>query len=156
MPGSTSLIAPAISVEGLQLLCSNSGTSPDAFFPVCNISDFTLPMSSKTVDVTNVGDKWERMIPTLLSFGKISMKIFWVMEEPTHRNQAGGGVVAVGLRYLWINQLLRDWQAIYPDGNNSTDAWSAYVTGFSITGKVAGVFEATIEMTANDSNPSLV
>jgi hypothetical protein len=156
MPGSTSSIAAAIAVEGLLLQVSNSGTSPDAFFTICNVSDFTLPMTSKTTDITNVGDKWERMIPTLLSFGKITLKVFWVMEEPTHRNQAGGGAVAVGLRYLWINQLLRDWQVIYPDGNNSTDAFSAYVTGFQITGKVAGTFDATIELTANTGGPSLV
>ena len=62
---------------------------------------------------------------------------------------------SAGLRYLLINSLLRDYQAVYPDGNLSTDAWPAYTTSFAITGKVGNVFEAQIE-TANSGPPSLV
>jgi hypothetical protein len=87
--------------------------------------------------------------------GKIQSKIYWVMEEVTHRNSAGGGTVGAGLRYLMINSLLRDFAFVYPDGNNSTDAFAAYVTSFSITGKVGGVFEATIEL-SNSGAPQLV
>jgi hypothetical protein len=154
----TSPLGAAIPVEGLLLQVSNSSSSPNSFFNVANVSEFTLPLGAKTVDVTNVGNQWEAMIPTLKTYGKITLKIFWVMEETTHRNSVGGGATAVGLRYLFLANppLLREWQFIYPDGNNSTDAFSAYVTGFNITAKVAGVFDATIELTANDQNPSFV
>ncbi len=154
----TSPLGAAVPVEGMLLQVSNSSSSPNSFFTVANISEFTLPLGAKTVDVTNVGNQWEAMIPTLKTYGKISLKIFWVMEETTHRNSVGGGSTATGLRYLYMANppALREWQWIYPDGNNSTDAFAAYVTGFSITGKVAGVFEATIELTANDQNPSFV
>jgi hypothetical protein len=153
----TSPLGAAIPVEGMLLQVTN-GSSPATAFTVANISEFTLPLGAKTVDVTNVGNQWEAMIPTLKTYGKISLKIFWVMEETTHRNNAGGGAVSTGLRYLYLAYppILREWQWVYPDGNNSTDAFLAYVTGFSITGKVAGVFEATIELTANDQNPSFV
>lgn len=155
---STSPIGAAIPVEGLLLQVANSSSSPYTLFTVANVADFTLPLGAKTADVTNVGNVWEAMIPTLKTYGKITLKIFWVMEEVTHRNSAGGGAVATGLRYLFLANppILREWAFMYPDGNNSTDAFLAYVTSFNITGKVAGVFEATIELTANDQNPSFV
>ncbi len=161
MPGptSTSPLGPGIGVEGLLLQVANVGSSPAAFFTVANVSEFNLPLGAKTADVTNVGNQWEAMIPTLKQYGKITMKIFWVMEELTHRNSPGsGGSTPVGLRNLYMSNppALREWQVIYPDGNQSTDAFQAYVTGFAITAKVGGVFEATIELTANDQNPSFV
>jgi hypothetical protein len=95
-----------------------------------------------------VGDSWKRHFPTLHDMGKISFKVFWVMEEPTHNN-------AAGLRYLMVNSLLRNFAFVYPDGNSATDSFAAYVTGFQITGKVGGVFEASIEL-SNSGAPSLV
>ncbi len=65
------------------------------------------------------------------------------------------GTLSAGLRYLLINQLLRDFQFVYPDGNNSTDAFPAYTTSFSITGAVGGVYTASIEL-SNSGAPSLV
>jgi len=122
---------------------------------IANVTDVTLPVITDQVEVTNVGDLWKRRIPTLNDMGKIAFKIYWMMEEPTHRNSLGGGVVGAGLRYLMINQLLRDYQFVYNDGNNSTDAFPAYVTMFSIAGKTGGVFEASIEL-SNSGAPSLV
>jgi hypothetical protein len=92
-------------------------------------------------------------IPTLLQYGKMQLKIFWVMEEITHRNSITG---ARGLRDLMLNRILADMQIVYNDGNNSTDAFAAYVTSFSITGKVAGVWEANVELSGNDQTPSFV
>src|SRR6185436_13853232 len=150
----TSPIASAIAVEGLLLQVGNN-SSPDTMQTIANVTDVALPVMSEVVDVTNVSDAWRRRFPTLHDMGKISFKIFWVMEEVTHRNSANGGNVGAGLRYLLINNLKRDYQLVYPDGNNSTDAFPAYVTSFAITGKVAGVFEAAIEL-SNDGAPSLV
>lgn len=154
-PAGTSAIADHISVAGMLLNVSNSGSSPDSFFTVCNISDFTLPLAATEVLVTNVSDTWVRRVPTLLDMGKVTLKVFWVMEEQTHRNSAGGGGTATGMRYLFANKLLRDWQAIYPDGNNSTDSFQAYVGTFSITAKVGGVFEASVGL-ATTGIPQLV
>lgn len=153
--GSTSSLGAAIPVEGLLLQVSNTSSSPNSFFTIANVSEFTLPLGAKTVDVTNVGNTWEAMLPTLKTYGKISMKIFWVMDEPTHENALGGSAVPSGLRalYLAYPPALRQWLFLYPEAENPQDSFMAYVTGFSITGKVAGVFEATIELTANDQNP---
>ncbi len=155
MPAGTSAIADHVSVSGLLLNVSNVGTSPDAFFTMCNVSDLTIPLAATEVMVTNVSDTWVRRVPTLLDMGKVAFKIFWVMEEPTHRNSVGGGSTAEGARYLFVNKLQRDWQAIYPDGNSSTDAFSGYVTGFNISAKVGGVFEAQLGI-GTTGIPSLV
>lgn len=150
----TSALGPATPVAGLLLQIGNS-SSPEAFQTIANATDLTVPITSDTVEVTNVGDTWKRRIATLLDMGKIAFKIYWMMEEPTHRNSVNGGTVGAGLRYVLVNRLVRDFQFIYPDGSNSTDAFPAYVTMFSITGKVGGVFEASIEL-SNSGEPSLV
>lgn len=150
----TSLIAPAIGVRGTLLQVGNAG-SPETMSTIANATNLTLPITSEVVDVTALCDLWRRRIPTLLDMGTISFTIFWVMEEPTHRNSLGGGVVGAGLRYLLINQLLRDYQIVYPDGNSSTDAFPAYVTSFQITGSVGQVFTGTINL-SNSGAPSLV
>jgi hypothetical protein len=153
----TSPIAPAIAVEGLLIQVGNAA-SPETMQTIANATDLSLPIMTAVVDVTNVSDSWRRRIPTLHDMGKIAFKIFWVMEEVTHRNSINGGAVGAGLRYLMVNSLGRDFQFVYPDNpppNSSTDAFFAYVTGFAITGKVGGVFEASIEL-SNSGAPSLV
>ncbi len=151
---SISAIGPAIAVEGLLIQVGNAA-SPETMLTIANALDLSLPITTAVVDVTNVSDKWRRRIPTLNDMGKITFKIYWVMEEATHRNSAGGGTVGAGLRYLLVNNLGRDFQFVYPDGNNSTDAFFAYVTSFAITGKVGGVFEAMVEL-SNSGAPSIV
>jgi|SRR5580693_7865796 hypothetical protein len=157
MAGSiTSPIGPAQQVRGTLLQVGTAG-SPETMYTIANATDVSLPVMSDTVDVTNVGNLWKVKIPTLLDMGKISFKIYWVMEEDTHRNSLNGGGVPAGLRYLLVNQLVRDFQFVYPDGNLSTDAFPAYTTSFAITGKVGGVYEASIELTyAGPNPPSLV
>ncbi len=154
---STSPIASNLAVEGLLLQVGN-GASPQTMVTIANVTDFSLPVTTRTVEVTNVGDAWARRVPTLHDMGKITFKIFWIPEETTHRNSANGGGgsgVAEGLRYMLINNIKGDFQAVYPDGNGSTDAWPAYVTSFALTGKTGNVFEANIEL-SNDGAPSLV
>jgi hypothetical protein len=152
MPTSTSLVAAAIAVEGMVLQLGN-GASPQVYNSICNVQDWNEPNISEVVDITNVGDKYRRRIATLLDLGKIKFKIFWVMTEPTHQNAVNAGIQ--GLRYIWINQLLASWQVVYPNQNQSIDQFAAYVTSFSISGKVGGVFEAEIELTANTGAPVL-
>lgn len=154
MSNFTSALGAAIGTEGL-LLYVGTGASPETLSPICNATDLTVPIKRDVVDVTNYGDTWHRRFPTLADMGKISFKVYWVMEEPSHRNSVNGGSVAAGLRYLLVQGLQRDFAFVYPDGNNSTDSFPAFVTGFQITGKVGGVFEATIEL-SNNGAPSLV
>lgn len=149
----------AIAVQGVLLQVGN-GASPESFDTIANIDKFTFPTKARIVDVSNVSNTWMRQIPTLLEIGNLQLDIFWVMEEPSHRNSANGGSVAAGLRYLCTarpgGQPIRaDFQIIYPDGNNSTDAFSGYVSSFQITGQTASVFKATV-IISGDNNPQLV
>lgn len=150
----TSPLGPALAVEGLLIQVGNAA-SPETMQTIANATDFSEPVMTDVLEVTNVGDSWKRRIPTLHDMGKIGFKVYWIPEEVTHRNSLNGGSVGAGLRYLLIQSLLRDFQFVYPDGNNSTDAFPAYTTSFAITGKVGGVFEATVEL-ANSGVPSLV
>jgi hypothetical protein len=154
MPTSTSAVAAAIAVEGMVLQIGN-GASPQVYNSICNVQDWAEPDTSEVVDITNVGDSYRRRIPTLLDLGKMKFKIFWVMTEPTHANSINGGIS--GLRYLWRNQILTSFQVVYPITATlqAVDQFVGYVTGFSISGKVGGVFEAEIEFTANTGNPVL-
>lgn len=151
---STSLLGDSQVSTGLLLQVGNN-SSPETMQTICNAFGLTLPIMTDVQDVTNFGDQWHRRRPTLNDMGKIQFKIYWIMEEPTHRNSLGGGAIPAGLRYLMINRLLRDFQIVYPDGNNSTDAFPAYVTSFQITGQIGKVFEANIEL-SNSGPPSLV
>ena len=160
MSGSTSPLGPAVSIAGLLLQVDN-GSSPDTFQTIANVDSITYPMTCETVDVTNVGNLWKAMFPTLHNMGKIAFKIFWIPEEVTHRNAATAGSTGAGLMWLFLNANaagnagLRDWQLVVPDGNDSTIAFEAYVTSFSIDAKVGNVFTASIELTNNGVAPSL-
>jgi predicted secreted protein len=160
MPASTSGLGPAVSIAGLLLQVDN-GSSPDAFQTIANVDSITYPMTCETVDVTNVGNLWKAMFPTLHNMGKIAFKIFWIPEEPTHRNSPTAGSTGAGLMWLFLNANaannagLRNWQLVIPDGNNSTIAFEAYVTSFAIDIKVGNVFTASIELTNNGVAPSL-
>ena len=160
MPASTSVLGPGISIAGL-LLQVDTGVSGGGFTTIANVDGITYPMTCETVDVTNVGNLWKAMFPTLHNMGKIVFDIFWIPEEVTHRNSPTGGSVAAGLMWLFMNANaannvgLRDWQLVIPDGNNSIIAFEAYVTSFAITAKVGQVFKASIELTNNGVAPSL-
>lgn len=151
---STSLIAPAVGVEGLILLMG-TGNSPETMEPIANATDVDLPIMAETQDVTNVGNNWRVRFPTLHDMGKIAFTIFWVMTEPTHRNSNNGGTIAAGLRYCLVNNILGNFSFVYADGNASTDSFEAYVTGFKITGKTGDVWKAAIELSSSGT-PSLV
>lgn len=146
---STSPLGSAVAVEGLLLQIGN-GQSPESYTTIANVMDVTLPTKADVQDVTNVGDSWRRRIATLLDMGTIAFTIFWVMTETTHWNQD-----ARGLRYLMTNRIKRSYQLLYPNGEGSTDTFDAWVTSFSITGKVGDVFRATVNL-ANDNAPVLV
>ena len=138
----------AVPVQGLLIQMGN-GSSPETFVTVANISKMTEPFKAKVVDVTNVSNIWMQQIPTTLSIGDLALDLFWVMEDPTLNNSING------LRYAFANKILKDVQIIYPDGNMSTDAFKAYVTQYSVTGAVNGVFTASIILSGTGT-PSLV
>ena len=93
---------------------------------------------------------------TIVDPGEVTFSIWYIPDEASHRNSADSTGVSAGLRYLLINRLLRPWEATYPadpNGGTPTDTYQAFVTSFSVKGKVAGAFEADIALGINDQNP---
>lgn len=153
---STSPIAASLPVEGLTISIGTAG-SPDFLSVIANAEDYSQAMKNTIVMVTNVGDRFVRRQPTITDPGEPTFKVFWIPEETSHRNSPDNGNVAAGLRYLMLNNLLRQVVIHYPadpNGNAPSDSFLAFVTSFGITGKVAGVFEAQITLGINDQNPS--
>lgn len=147
----TSTLGSSLVFEGTEIQVGTAG-SPGSFQTIANIDSYSEPVVSKIVEVTNVGDHWVRRRPTINDMGKIAFGVFWIPQEPTHENVAGG------LRYMLINQILADWQIIYPDNIMSPvsqDSFPAYVTSFSISAKVGDVWKAAAEL-SNDGAPTLI
>jgi hypothetical protein len=139
----------AVAVQTLALAIGN-GASPEIFTIVANIESMAQAGQTRTVDVSNVTNPWQIWVPTLLEAGKITLVVFWVMDDPTHDSQA------LGLRGLWQSKTLSDMQIRYPlSGGGGYDTFQAYVTKYSWTGKVADVFKATIELSVS-GQPNLV
>jgi hypothetical protein len=165
MPASTSPLGNSLSVAGMQLQV-DTGASPGGFDTIANVGSFKLPLTCKTVNVTNVGMLWEAMAPTIHSMGKITFDLFYIPEEVTHRNSPTAGTVAAGLMWLFLNANaankagLRNWALVFPDGANSGAGsiitWAAFVTSFSLDAKTEDVFKASMELTSDGSTPSLV
>ena len=133
------------------LLQVGNGASPETFTTVSNVDNIKWNSKTKVVDVTShsTGIPWAQQFPTIRSSGDLTFDIFWVPEDPTHSSAANG------LRNLWENATLKDWQLIYPDGNNSTDAFQGYVTMMSPTSKVGDVLRQSVTISTT-SKPSLV
>lgn len=152
MPASTSPLGSSLEIAGTLLQVGNA-QSPEAFSFIANVDNFKVPAKSDVVMVTNIGDNWKRRRPTLLDVGIITFAMFWIPKDPSQANDVGILPAASGLRYLWIQRLLRDWQVVYPDGAtillSSTDQYSAYVTAFQITIKTGDVFHADSELSTD-------
>jgi hypothetical protein len=105
---------------------------------------------------TNVGDNFVRRFPTIVDPGEVTFSIWYIPDETSHRNSPDAAGVSAGLRYLLIQRLLRPWEATYPpdpNGGSPTDTYQAFVTSFSVKGKVVGAFQADIALGINDQNP---
>jgi hypothetical protein len=155
---STSVLGASLPITGLTLSIGTSG-SPDTLNIIANQEEYNQAMKSTVVMVTNVGDQFVRRQPTIVDPGEPTFKVFWVPEEPSHRNSPDAGAVTAGLRYLLIKRLLRQTEVSYPadlNGNTPADSFMAFTTSFGITGKVAGVFEAQVTMGISDQNPFFV
>jgi|SRR5215831_7887914 len=141
--------ATEVAVQGLVIAIGN-GQSPETFQTLANVESYSQAGQTRVVDTSNVTDLWQRYVPTLLEAGKITMTIFWVMNDPTHSSATGG------LRALWQNKTRADFQLHYPlAGGGGIDSFAGYVTKYSHSGKVADVFKAQIEISATGT-PSLV
>ncbi len=151
----TSPLGSYLAVRGL-LIKVGTGNSPQAESTVYNASNLKLTMKSKVVDVTNFGDYFQRQVPTLAMLGPMTFDVFYQPLDPSHANQLGTSTQADGLIYMWINEVLGDWQILFPTATAATTAAAGYVTNVSIDAKTADVFRLSCEVTFNDGSPAIV
>jgi hypothetical protein len=122
------------------LLQTGNGQCPESFQTISNVSNIKWAKKTKVVDVSShsTGDPYQRQFPTMLYTGDVTFDIFWVPEDPTHSSAQGG------LTNLWKNRIEGDFQFVYPDGHNSTESFSGYVTNMGMTSAVADVLKQSI------------
>ena len=155
MPASVSPIAAQLGVQGI-ILTVGTSLSPGTTSFIANMDGYNQAMKSTVIMTTNVGDNFVRRFPTIVDPGEVTFSIWYIPDETSHRNSADSTGVSAGLRYLLIKRLLRPWEATYPadpNGGTPTDTYQAFVTSFSVKGKVAGAFQADIALGINDQNP---
>ncbi len=130
--------APAINT----LLKFGDGAMSETFTTVAEVRSLTGPqMSANMVDVTNhsSGDPWMEKIATLRDAGTISFLINFNHSDPTHDHNTG-------VLYVFSNALRRHMKIILPD-NTELLSFSGYVSKVNFNFAVAGVQEATIDIT---------
>ncbi len=122
------------------LLQISDGASPPNWSTIANAGDITGPAFSGTVvDVTSHSSQapFRQKIVTLLDVGQVTVKVFWVPTNDSHRNSP------TGLRYVYLNRLKKTWRLRYTDGT-SFDEFDAYISKLGNVASVAGVYEMTV------------
>lgn len=148
-------LSPALAAEGT-LLQLGAGTSPETWQTIANVGDITGPaFDSTVVDITSHSSQapFRQRIVTLLSIGDVTFKCFWVPQNDTQRNAITG--VFGGIRYNYINRLLKEYRLRYTDGSSS-DTFNAYVTKLSEVAPVAGVYEMTVTLSGTGAPTAFV
>lgn len=141
------------------LLQVGNGQSPEIFNSIANIGDLTGPgVAGAVVDVTShtsTSAPWRQKIVTLLDPGTITLPLYFVPASgaPTGagtfmgHSYTTGGVGSLFARRGLSPGVPFNWKIIYPDGNNSTDEFQAFLSKYSQKAPVAGVLTADLELT---------
>ena len=102
------------------LLQIGSGTSPETFANIANMSDITGPtMAAAVVDVTShsTGVPWDQFIATIFSGGDIAFPFFFVPSsgDDTIANDSIGHDPVSGIMSVFLARVQRTWQIKFPD-----------------------------------------
>ncbi len=139
------------------LLQVGNGASPEVFNSIANIGDITGPTTqSAVVDVTSHTSPdipFRQKIPTLIDPGTLTIPVYIVPSSgaPTGVGTFMGHNYTGGIGKLLVNRGLTpgvpfNFKIIYPDGLNTTDRFSGFVTKYSRDMKVAGVIQGSLQI----------
>lgn len=124
------------------LLKFGDGAGSETFSTVAEVRSLSGPqMSVNMVDVTNHSSSvpWVEKVATLLDAGVITFMINLNHSDPTHDN-------TTGVLYTFTNRIRRNMKIYLPDSTLFM-SMAGYVSKFSCAFAVAGVQEATIDVT---------
>lgn len=129
------------------LLQYNSGTSPNVWSTVLNVSDYTGPSFTSTeVDVTShsTGAPWRQKIITLLDAGSIPFKLFFIVGD-TNFNALLSLFFARGENSTAGSPI--QFRLVFPFAGTPTWYMSGFFKDFKFAIPVAGVITADISIT---------
>lgn len=123
--------------------------SPTKYVDIANLGDIAGPTRSYTVqDVSSHGKRARRKITTLLDEGNLSAPLWFIPGaglEPTHTNAKDG------LQAIFERGDLRAYALRYNDELGTVKFFNAYLSKFSEKSPVAGVLNADVEFTIDDT-----
>lgn len=131
----------AVSAFGT-LLKRGNGASPETFTAVAEITNLEGPnFSMDTVDVTHhtSPNGYREFLPSFKDAGEIAADMNFV---PSSSEQDP----STGILSDFENRTLRNWQVVFPDDSTTTAAFSAYVTGASLSAPVDGKLAAKVTL----------
>jgi hypothetical protein len=125
----------ALEAQGMELRIGNGG-SPETFAAIPEIKTFSGPGGSATViDVTDLSSAAKEKRMGLADEGQLSFTINYI---PTNQQHAD-------LREARATRAETSFKLVFTDDSPSTNwDFSGFVTGFSVSGAVDGVVEATV------------
>lgn len=119
---------------GMRLQVGDSSGS--TFVDVAEVTDVKWKESAQIEDVTahDTGVPWRSRIPTLLSYGPVTISVNEVPLNATHNATAG-------LKYIFRNRLERQYKLVDPDGEE-TETFYAIISDIDHERTVAGTKKA--------------
>lgn len=127
--------------------------SVEKFHTVANVGDLSgLTLSANVVDVTSHSTDvpWRQKIVTLLDAGDLTLPLYFVPSsgEPAGDSDPMGHDFTNGLGSIFTARERRNYKLVFPDEAETTWAFEAYISKFTMKASVAGVLEATVTFVA--------
>lgn len=125
----------AISSQGIKLKIGNGATPTELFNTIAEVVELGLP--EETVDMiecTNLESEFREYVPGIPSLGEFSITISYLPTNTQHE----------ALREALRNKTKKNYQVVYPDTDETTDKFSAYVVGFAPSGSMGELLTAEV------------
>ena len=127
----------ALEAQGMELKIGN-GASPEVFTAIAEIKTFSGPSGSATViDVTDLSSAAKEKRMGLADEGQLSFTINYIPSNTQHAL----------LRTQRASREETNFKLVFTDDSPSTTwSFSAFVTGFAVSGAVDAVVEANVTL----------
>lgn len=127
----------ALEAQGMELKIGN-GASPEVFTAISEIKTFSGPSGSATViDVTDLSSAAKEKRMGLADEGQLSFTINYIPTDTQHAL----------LRAQRASREETNFKLVFTDDSPSTTwSFSAFVTGFAVSGAVDAVVEANVTL----------
>jgi predicted secreted protein len=127
----------AIDAQGIVIAIGDGETPTEAFTTIPEVKSFSGPGGSASViDVTDLQSDAKEKRMGLQDEGQLTLSINYIPDNAVHQ----------GLRTDRANQTKRNFRMTFTDTGATVWDFSAFVTGFSVSGGVDGVVEASVTL----------